>query len=94
MNINTVDGVARESARIPNKDPALGIHRAASALRKSARNGHPAWAKAVLLLCVGLLDEAIRWRDKAIVEQVAAGQSLRTRPSIIDSLRYIPRGPQ
>ena len=94
MSINTVDGVARESARNPNEDPAQGIHRAASALRKCARNGHPARSKAVVLLCVELLDEAIRWRDNAIAEQVAAGQPLRARPGIIDSLRYIPRGPQ
>ena len=47
-----------------------------------------------MLLCVELLDEAIRWRDNAIAEQVAAGQPLRARPSIIDSLRYIPQGPQ
>ena len=94
MSINTVDGVARESARNPHEDPAQGIHRAASALRKCARNGHPARSKAVVLLCVDLLDAAIRWRDNAIAEQVAAGQPLRARPRIIDSLRYIPRGPQ
>ena len=29
MSINTVDGVARESARNPNEDPAQCIHRAA-----------------------------------------------------------------
>ena len=94
MSINTVDGVARESARNPNEGPTQGIHRAASALRKCARNGHPARSKAVVLLCVNLLDEAIRWRDNAIAEQVVAGQPLRARPGIIDSLRYIPRGPQ
>ena len=69
MSINTVDGVARESARNPHEGPAQGIHRAASALRKCARNGHPARSKAVVLLCVELLDAAIRWRDNAIAEQ-------------------------
>ena len=94
MTINTVDGVARESVRHPNEGPAQGIHPAASALRKCARNGQPARSKAVVLLCVELLDEAIRWRDNAIAEQVAAEQPVRARPGIIDSLRYIPRGPQ
>ena len=94
MTINTVDGVARESARNPNEGPAQGIHRAASALRKYARNGHPARSKAVVLLCVDLLDEAIRWRRNAIAERVAHGQPMRARPDIIDSLRSIPQGPQ
>ena len=94
MTINTVDGVARESARNPNEGPAQGIHRAASSLRKYARNGHPARSKAVVLLCVELLDEAIRWRANAIAERVAQGQPMRARPGIIDSLRYIPQGPQ
>ncbi len=94
MSIDTVDGVARESVRHPSEDPAQGIHRAASALRKHARNGHPARSKAVVLLCVELLDEAIRWRANAIAERVAQGQPMRARPGIIDSLRYIPRGPQ
>ena len=94
MSIDTVDGVARESVRHPNEDPAQGIHRAASALRKCARNGRPARSKAVVLMCVELLDEAIRWRDNAIAEQVAAGQPLRERPGIIDSLRHAPVGHQ
>ena len=94
MAINTVDGVARESARNPNESPAQGIHRAASALRKYARNGHPARSKAVVLLCVELLDEAVRWRANAIAERVAQGHPLRARPGIIDSLRHAPVGHQ
>ena len=49
-------------------------------------------SKAVVLLCVELLDEAVRWRDNAIAKRVAAGQPLRARPGIIDSLRHIPQG--
>ena len=70
MANDTVDGVARESARHPSEDPAQGIHRAASALRKCARQGHPVRSKAVVLLCVELLDEAVRWRDNAIAKRV------------------------
>ena len=94
MSIDTVDGVARESVRHPNEDPAQGIHRAASALRKCARNGHPARSKAVVLLCVELLDAAVRWRANAIAERVAQGHPVRARPGIIDSLRHAPQGPQ
>ena len=94
MSINTVDGVARESARHPNEDQTQGIHRVASALRKCARQGHPARSKAVVLLCVELLDEAVRWRANAIAERVAQGHPLRARPGIIDSLRHAPVGHQ
>lgn len=94
MSINTVDEVARESARNPNEDPAQGVHRAASALRKCARNGHPARSKAVVLRCVDLLDEAIRWRATAIAERVAAEIPLRARPTTIDSLKNILQGPR
>ena len=93
MNI-TVDGLARESVRHPHEDPAQCIHRAASALRKHARNGHPARSKVVVLLCVELLDEAVRWRANAIAERVAQGHPLRARPGIIDSLRHAPMGHQ
>ena len=77
MNINIADEVGRESARNPNEDPAQGIHRAASALRKCARNGHPGRSKSDVALCVELLDEAVRWRDIAIAVQVATEQPLR-----------------
>ena len=86
MSINTVDEVARESRGIP-----MNARRKVFIAPRVRSGSTPARdiprSRAVVLLCVELLEEAVRWRGHAIVERVAEGHPLRARPGIVDYLR-------